>query len=118
MCVRASTCADCADPLSADCAEALVGRLDNVDSLLASAAASATQGHCGTMSRPTSFERQTKWLWVKNRYPKWNLSKWKHGCGPIPSGLILTHTQMRVLDARGAPRGSRADVGSGFAHYI
>ena len=22
------------------------------------------------------------WLWVKNRYPKWNLGKWKHGLKP------------------------------------
>ena len=22
------------------------------------------------------------WLWVKNRYPKWNPSKWKHGPKP------------------------------------
>ena len=23
-----------------------------------------------------------KWLWVKNRYPKWNPSNWKHGPKP------------------------------------
>ena len=24
-------------------------------------------------------KRKCKWLWVKNRYPKWNPGKWKHG---------------------------------------
>ena len=23
-------------------------------------------------------KRQGKWLWVKNRYPKWHPGKWKH----------------------------------------
>ena len=36
------------------------------------------------------------WLWVNNRYPKWNPGKWKHkACGPIP-GLILTQTHLTL----------------------
>ena len=31
------------------------------------------------LSHPKSI---VKWLWVKNRYPKWNPSKWKQGPSP------------------------------------
>ena len=35
------------------------------------------------------------WVWVKNRYPKWNPGKWKHGLKPaVPWGLILTNAQL------------------------
>ena len=26
-----------------------------------------------------ALSARSSWLWVKNRYPKWNLGKWKHG---------------------------------------
>ena len=30
------------------------------------------------------------WLWVKNRYPKWNPGKWKHGLEPaVPWWFIF-----------------------------
>ena len=35
------------------------------------------------------------WLWVKNRYPKWNPGKWTHGLKPaVPWCFFLTHTHM------------------------
>ena len=35
------------------------------------------------------------WLWVKNRYHKWNPVKWKEGLKPaVFGGLILTHTHV------------------------
>ena len=45
------------------------------------------------------------WLWVKNRVtPKWvtlvngNMETWTKTCGPIPGGLILTHTHLGGID--------------------
>ena len=41
-----------------------------------------------TMSFPQMPEasRQSffRWLWVKNRYPKWNPGKWQNGPKPVP----------------------------------
>ena len=41
--------------------------------------------------RARSFCAQTTWLWVKNRYPKPNPGKWKHGGNLWCPGFILTH---------------------------
>ena len=46
------------------------------------------------------------WVWVKNRYPKWTprqMETWTKTCGPIPGGLILTHTH-RLLMGEHWPR--------------
>ena len=36
------------------------------------------------------------WLWVENRYPKWNPGRRKHGLKFVwsPGGLILTHSHI------------------------
>ena len=35
------------------------------------------------------------WVWVKNRYPKWNPGKWKQGLKPaVPGGCILTRAHL------------------------
>ena len=42
------------------------------------------------------------WLWVKSRYPKCNPGKWNQGLEPaVPlSGLILTHTHLKIKPLR------------------
>ena len=42
-----------------------------------------------------------KWLWVKNRYPKWNRGKWKPGLNLRSSGgFILTQNPAHLVNSK------------------
>ena len=42
-------------------------------------------GRCSQGRRGLQAQMVHRWLWVKDRYPKWNPGKWKHGLKPVVS---------------------------------
>ena len=64
---------------------------------------------------------KTRWLWVKNRYSKWNPGKWKRGLqSAVPwsfGHLILTHTQVDATETTGDVPENHVDVNVSYVGY-
>ena len=64
------------------------------------AARTCTRHRC--TPRVRTPDQKDTWLWVKNRYPKWNPGKWQHGTPKSPKALWVCPLS-RVF--QGKPKG-------------